>query len=58
MTENAEVEPILPEIKNENTETAVINEETPKKPARSRRPNRNSQRKTRAPRKNNKNNEE
>lgn len=58
LTENAEIEPIIPEQKDENTEIAANNEEAPKKPTRSRRPNRNSQRKTRAPRKNNKNDEE
>ena len=58
LTENAEISPILPESKNENTEIIANSDETQKKPTRSRRPNRNSQRKTKTTRKNNKNDEE
>ncbi len=58
ITESSEIEPVIPEQKNENNEVTSNNDEAAKKPIRSRRPNRNSQRKTRTPRKNNKSDEE
>ena len=62
ITENAEIEPVLPPIKDElktpekTAEQEIAKEE--KKPTRSRRPNRNTQRKTRTTKKSTKKDEE
>lgn len=59
INENAVIEPVLPEPKQEvKAEEPQKTEDEPKKQTRSRRPNRNSQRKPRTPKKGNKQNEE
>ena len=56
INENAVIEPVLPEIKQEEIKP-VEEEKTEKKPSRSRRPNRNTQRKPRTQKKSVKNDE-